>query len=328
MIRDMLCEDYESYGGKEHDYGDDIGKGLNGGSAVHDFIECLNKGEFRQSNEACEFNGLEVIYNGRIVYYLEISGIGKISDNGEDRACDIARSDADYEGDELHALGTLDGSKDGDAEGDKADEDADEVIFAGGSSGDIAYRARAEAETDESNGRSDDDGGKELLDPLGSDEVDNECDDGIDKTCDDCADDYAECAESGRADQGADEGEGAAEEDGALTLGEEDVNEGTDACAEKRGGLAEEFGSCCGIHEHGNEHGCGYDSKQLLEAEYQILAEFGPFVDVIDEFHFVFLRIFSVQKSLAAHGKAWTYFILIQLSPSGYFVLPASRYHL
>ena len=102
----------------------------------------------------------------------------------------------------------------------------------------VAHGVAGKRKTDDGNGRTDDHGGHQLIDPFHAGKLDDNGDDHIHKTCENSADDKTEVADrhgSGARKggcHGAEECKGRAEEHGAFELGKgQGVHERTHACA-------------------------------------------------------------------------------------------------
>ena len=143
-----------------------------------------------------------------------------------------------------------------------------------------------EGKTDDGDRGADDDGGHQLIDPADSGSLDDQSDHDIDKAREHCADEQTGIADlnGGRAaescEHGAEEREGRAEEHRAFELGEAEVDERADACAEQGCRLAHAVAD-----DGGNSDGRGENGEQLLQREYDQLAEFRLVLGLIDEFH-------------------------------------------
>ena len=208
------------------------------------------------------------------------------TDYGEQSRYDVACENTDDERDHLEHLLAVDGAEHRDCQCDEATDDADISGSSGGVAGQIADSVACEGESDDRDGRSDDDCRHDLIDPLDTDCFDDDCQDYIDKACEGCADDQA-CitglrgdSASERCEHGSEESEGASEEDRAGKFREEQIDQCADACAEQ---------SCCLAHavadDRRDSDRCRHDSKELLQCEQENLSEFRFVLNVVDQIH-------------------------------------------
>ena len=232
----------------------------------------------------------KVVHKRSPVDDLEVIHLASIAEDGEDGGKSIARADTDDEGDELHRLKLLlRGADDNGDERHKTAEETDEVVAAVDSGAacldDVTHCGAREGKTDQSDRRPDDDGRHQLGDPLGADEVDHDSDHNVDKTCEDGAYQNAAVTEGGCDEEGVQEREGASEEDRALELREEQVHDGTNACAEDRRrdlrGQADD-----GRDRNGRSH----DGKHLLKGEDEQFAQLRLVFNVINKAVFIHMN--------------------------------------
>ena len=289
VVSNMFCKDNERNGDVCRRDGTDV---LTGEFAER--TERLHEGERRDSEERGEGN-LTVHEKVREVGEVDdLEGIDacRETDDGEESGNRVACADTDDERDQTGGLLTEGGREDGHEQGHKCAENADErtcrnrAFHVDFTVLRVADGVSGEGETDDRNGRTDNHGGHELVDPVYADLADDEGDDHINEPCHDCTDDHAEIAERDgsrtreRRKHGIDEGEGGAEEDGALPLGEGDIDESTAACTEESGGRAHFVADDDGYNE-GRSHDC----EKLLDRENDQLTEFRLITGLINEFH-------------------------------------------
>ena len=294
MVSDMLCKYNECNGHIKHC---DIAKS----GEINAFTD-VQEGEIRNMDPAADRTEIKSFQSVE-GEDLEVGVAGSIADKGEDKGCCIACEDTDDEGDEPCHLFAVYGAGDNGAKSDKTAKDGNEVILAGYRGlGQIANSVACKAQTDDGNGGSDDDGRHELVDPLGAAELNDSCDDDIDKTRQHSADEDAEVAEYGGGIHGAQERKGAAQEDGALALGEELVAQSTEAGAHK---------SCCDVHvevdltvavdENRYNEGRCHDGEHLLQCKDQHLTKLRAIFDIVDKFHENSLLFHSVARVELGH---------------------------
>ena len=205
------------------------------------------------------------------------------TDNGKYRRYCIACKNTENERNELgHLVLLLSRADDYGSEGNETAKETEKVVAAeecgAVSLNDVAHSRACKRETDESNGRADDDGRKKLAYPSGADSLNDNCDNYVNETCNYRAEhDTAVTVCNGYSER-VQECEGASEEYGALKASEELINESTYACAENsRGDLSRK------TDYRGNRNSCRKNCEQLLESEDQHLAEFGFVMDVVDQ---------------------------------------------
>ena len=245
----------------------------------------------------------------------------RIADNGEHGSYEIACDNTDHERNELSHFLSVDRANGDDCEGHKCADEAEPAVevhleYSAVCLGDgdrVADSIACERETDDSDGRSDDNSGHELVNPTNACELNDNCYKHIYEPCECSADDYAReaclcgsCAREGCR-HGAEECERGAEEYGASELGEEQINDGAHACAEERCGLGH---SVADNRRNGDR--CRKNCEQLLERKYQIRAEFRLVFDLVDKIHLIdppviiyvntFVFIYSFSVELDAHS--------------------------
>ena len=328
VVGDVLREDHEG----DRDIRDGDGAEV-GGVHILEALEGVQEAEIGfpvHVLERVEVDDLQ---------YFRVRGV---ADHGKDRGDDVADGDTDDERDQLDHLMIVDRADDDGEQGDQSDGEEDQSFVAGGGTVDNASRGAerirngvaGERKTDDRDGRADDRGGHQFIDPAGADELDDQRKPYVDETREDRADDQSEEAQSDRDGAGesrahrAQKREGRSEEHGGTELGEELVNEGADARAEQSGG-DRHLG---GIDDHRNEDGRREDRKELLEREEQSLTVahlLGGRVGVVNEFHipllFLFLiflfRPFCKKKSPAfRQDRSW------RRASRHPLIFPASRY--
>ena len=160
----------------------------------------LKKGELRIVDDACDGEGSER-FEGAEAEDLHGFDVSSHADEGEDKGKEVAGADADDEGDELDGLVAFDRANDDDEEGDKSADNREEVVSAPV----IGHRPRGsgsrKGETDQSDDRSDDDRRKKLVDPSGTNKLDDDGHDDVDKARHRDADEHAPIAEAGADDR-------------------------------------------------------------------------------------------------------------------------------
>ena len=118
-----------------------------------------------------------------VVDQLHGGNVCEHADDGQKGCEDVACADTDDERNELHHLGALDGCNDGRNEGNETGEDRPEGVVTDSRVVDVVDSGAAEGKTDERNGRTDDDGREELIDPCRTDDLHDDGDDDINQTC-------------------------------------------------------------------------------------------------------------------------------------------------
>ena len=290
--------------GKDHEGDRDIGDGNGGDILAVDrgqALSGLDEGEIRHGKDLH-------LAEDREVDDLELQVAGGAADHGEDRCNDIAGENAEDERDELCHLPAVDGAEHDGKESDQAADQAD--VGAGGgdlihlihdltvfndlngdvlhhlAGGEVADGVAGQREADDGDRGADDDGRHQLVDPLDAGRLDDDGDHNVDQSGEDRAEDDpgearfrgGRAAEGGK--HGADEGEGGAQEDRAAELGEQQIDDGADACAKEGGGLGH------AVSDDGRDgDGSRQNRQKLLEGENKRLAEGGSVVDVVDQFH-------------------------------------------
>ena len=220
--------------------------------------------------------------------------LGCDADSGEDCGDCVACHDADDEGDHFCHLLTVDRAGNDRAERDECTEeaktclrshDADRVCVKRYTDS-VVHCVDSKRQTDESDGRTDDYGRHQLGDPFHTRKLDDQCDDDVNKTCKPGADEQtevpeghgnaaSECREHRRKKR-----KRRTEEDGALELREEQVDDRAGTCTEQSRRLGHPV-----TDDRRNGNGCRQDREQLLERKDQHLTEFGSVIHVVDEFH-------------------------------------------
>ena len=256
--------------------------------------ECFHKGERGNGEERGEGN---LAVHEKVREVREINDLERVdacdgTDDGEQGGYCVTGADADDERDQAGGLPAERGGENGHEQSYNRAENAYErtcrgdtvhINFTGLC---VTDRVSREGKTDDRNGRTDNNGGHELVDPVDADLLDDKGDDNVYKTCHDRTDNHAEVAESDRGrtgkggEHGVDEGEGGAEEDRALALGKEEVDERTASCAEQSG-----RGAHLVADDDGNDEGCRHDGKKLLDGEDDPLTELRLVAGLINEFH-------------------------------------------
>ena len=280
MISNMLGEDYEGNGNISNSDGKDIL-----GSDGLEAFESLHEGEVRNP-----FHGAE---SGEIEHFQCVIAVN-VADQGEDEGNNVAGNNTDNEGNQLHHFLSLDGAEDNRQQGDKGADQADPALGIHDISAVIQHSTlqgitdgvAGQGQSDDGNGGSDDDGGHELTDPGDTGELDDGSDDHINQAGEKSAQYQAGIADrSGggtakSSEHGTEEGKAGTKEDRALKLGEEQVDNGTDAGAEKRGALAHAV-----ANDAGDGNGRSQDRKQLLERKDDQLTELGFVIDLVNQIH-------------------------------------------
>ena len=184
VVCDVLCEDNEGnryIGRKDRS---NIGTG-NLGEAGKCMRECevRNREERRQLDairkEACQ--GAEIRNLQSCVSCCD-------SDEGEDRCQNISRKDADDERDHTCVLPAVGAGKHCGKQCYKSAQDGNLGCFTGcGADLQITDRISGQAQTDDGNGRADDDGRHQAVNPADADSLCDRGNDDIDKTREDCA---------------------------------------------------------------------------------------------------------------------------------------------
>ena len=288
MVCKMLSEYNECYGDVCNSNSRDVG--------TVDSLKSLcrfKEGELRNTEE------LEVAENVE-VDDLKCEVAVCSADKGEDKSSNVTCEYTDDEGDELNHLLAVYRAENYGKEGYKSADKAN----VGACNGyalkredladlQVADSVSCEGKTDDSNGRSDNYCGHDLVDPVNANELYDNSDNYVNEACKDSAEDdscvacRSGCCAAECRKHRADECEGASEEDRAAETGEQLVNDGSHACAEER---------CRGAHtiadDCGNSDGCRKDRKQLLDREDKGSAEFGSVFDVVDQFHFLLPFLF------------------------------------
>ena len=307
MVGDVLSKDNERNRHIRYEDGEYIGP-----VQLADALERADEGEIGESQEGLEGDsavGKHIFCKDGEVDDLERVNAGAVADDGEYGRNEISCEDADDERDELEGLLAVGGAEHGHGEGDKS---ADQRGIRGGEhdgrfaleDGDIALEQIADGvsgkgESDDRDGRADDDGGHDLIDPVYADELDNSSDDDIYESGEECTDDEAEPAERHRnaacegCEHGVDECERRAEEDRALSLGEQQVNQSADAGAEHCGGRSQAVAD-----DHRDRDGGGENGEHLLERKDHQLAGLGFGFYVESEFHCETIPFFIADSTI------------------------------
>ena len=126
-------------------------------------------------------------------------------------------------------------------------------------------------------------GGQELVDPAGTGGLDDQGDHHIHQAREHGAQEDAQEAEGTGAGQRRDESEGAAQENGALLPGGEDVEQGAEAGAAQGRGLVQV--QPAGIGQDRHQQRRRHDGQQLLKSEDQVAFDGWLLMDVIHQFH-------------------------------------------
>ena len=282
MVGDVLSQHHEGHRREEHEHVEYV---TNAADLAGAFLEHAQEGEFRNLKD------LHAVKGGQ-VDDLQGLAAGGFADEGQRQRDGVGAQDADDEGNQLHALGALHGSEHRDEEGQQADEDVHQAVVIGGNGGvgQVVHGAAAQGQTDQRHGGADDHGGQQLVDPAGAGGLDDQGDEDVHQAGEDRAQEDAHVTESGGADQGRDEGKGAAQEYGAFELGHQQIEQRAEARAAQRGRLAHVLGAAAGIHQHGHQQRGRHNGQHLLESVHQILADRGLVVNVIHQFHQESLR--------------------------------------
>ena len=287
VVSNVFCKNNESNRSIEKHKGSEVCK-FHCKAAIGKFFECFNKCEFGKMEEASEIDGAEVVNKCGIIDNFKSVDSCNVSDKGENGSKSITGKNTYDEGDKLNEAFAFCADPDGYCKGEKtADDCCKAVSFAGcGRFGKVADSVSCKGKSDESNGGSDYNGGHKFVEPSGTCCFNKKSNYNINGTGKNCAEDDSEETENGCGIHGRKESKRASEEDGAFFLGEELINKGADACAEK---------CCCGVHfkvnntvcvnKDRNYDGCGDDCKKLLESKDDKLAEFRLIFNVVDEFH-------------------------------------------
>ena len=171
----------------------------NGGNIdfARTFVERAEEGELGQGNEAAESYGFKIVCQGGIINDFKVINAAFVADNGEYGCSGIPCGNADDKGNQLHRFCALNGCKHRCKECDDADKNAHKVITVGRGGGvvDIVDCGTAKAETDKRNYRADDNGGKELVNPVCAGKMNDKSNDDVNNTCNECTDKNAEIAE-------------------------------------------------------------------------------------------------------------------------------------
>ena len=286
VVSNMFRKNNECNGSIEKSKGSEIRKGHCEVSAG-DFFECFNKCKFGHMEEGSERKSAEVVYKCGIIDDFESFNVCKVADYGENGSKNIAGKNADDKGDKFCKTFAFGGNPDGYAEGEKSADNCRKAIgcAGGGSFGKVADCVSCKGKSDKSNGGSDYNGGHKFVEPAGTDGFNKKCDYYVNKTCKDCTENDSEETENGCGIHGRKEGKGASEENGAFLFGEELINKGADACAEKCcGGVHFKVDCAIGVNKDRDYDGCGDNCKKLLECEDDKLAEFRLVFNVKEQF--------------------------------------------
>ncbi len=242
MVCDVLCEYYECYGDEGKRYFAEACRTLEEvrcsvylSFAVYDFFNTFDKSEVGVSDEAldlltdsCGFTAesREVIDERAPVDYFEVIDVESVSEDGENRSGYVTCRDTEderYKASHLELL--LGGADDDGYEGDNTAEKTYKVVCAVYDVTvclyDIGHCSTCKAQTDDCDGRSDNNGRHELGNPFGARELNYECDYYVNKTREDTAEDYAEVTERKRRNKGAYKCERAGDDYRALRSGKE-----------------------------------------------------------------------------------------------------------
>ena len=178
--------------------------------------------------------------------------------------------------------------------------------------------------------RPDDHGGHQFIDPRHTETADDQGDDHIDQTGQRRTDDETEVSDrdrNGTSESGAhraEEGEGGTEEDRALELGEELIDQRAAAGTEEGGGSRH---SVTDGHRH-RDRG-GQNGEELLQGEHEDFGELGFVLDTVDELHELYLR-FEFLSSLRRRARKKALRTARPHTPIkvSMIILPASLYRL
>ena len=143
-----------------------------------------------------------------------------------------------------------------------------------------------QGKTNDGNGGTDNDGRHQLVDPGNADKLNDQRDDNVNQTCDNRTENESE-ASKGHGYTACERGahrtekcEGRAEKYGAPELGEEQVNESTDAGTEECGGRGHT------VSDDDRDDQCRrHNGEQLLNGKDDQLVELRFVVDIVDELH-------------------------------------------
>ncbi len=280
VVSDVLSEDNECNG--------NVSNSNSGDESAVDFLNAL------QSLDEGEVGNCEDLHVGKDgeVDDLQSHIVGEDTDDGEDSSHNIANQDAQDEGDQLSHLLAVDGEEDNSKQGSQT-ADQSNIGAAGGNAvnqnltgGQVADSIGSQGQADDGNGGSNDHGGHQLVDPVNANSLDDQSDNHINQASEDSAEDQAGVTGRNRSstaegsEHRANEGEGRAQENGAVPLGEELVNQGADAGAEQGGGLAHAVAD-----DAGNSDGSSQDGQNLLECEQQHLSKLRLVFDTVDQIH-------------------------------------------
>ena len=282
VVSDVLGEHHEGDWHIGNRYRRDVAAGK-----FFDALECRDEGEVRDREERHVMEHAEVDD-------LQGGVVGGVADDREDRRNQVAREDAQNEGDELHHFLAVGGAEHDSEQRHKTADQANIGACHGVafciqhfSERQIADGVACQRKTDDGNGGPDNDRRHQLVDPFDTGKFHDHGDHNIDKAGKECADQQSEVAELNarnrtgkRCQHGTDESERTAEEDGAAEFGEQQIDDGSHTGAEQRSGLLHAVAD-----NGGHRDGRRQDRQQLLEGEDDQLPEFGLVVDTIGEFH-------------------------------------------
>ena len=287
VVCDVLCEDNEGnryIGRKDRS---NIGTGNLGEAG-----KCMRECEVRNREERRQLDAIrKEAGQGAEVRNLQSCVSRCDSDEGEDRCQNISRKDADDERDHTCVLPAVGAGKHCGKQCYKSAQDGNLGCFTGcGADLQIADRISGQAQTDDGNGRPDDNGRHQAINPVDADCFCDRGNDDIDKTRKDGTQQQPgkACLHTDGTGEGgnhrSDKGEGAAHEYRTLALRKESIDQGAAACAKDR---------CTGRHavayNHRYGNGGGHDRQHLLEAVSDQCAKFRFVFYIVNEFHTISL---------------------------------------
>ncbi len=309
VVGQVLGEDNEGHRGIGDEQGEQVGAGQSAPVRFHE-------AEGREGDEVVH------VVHGAVVDHDQRVVPGVLSDQGKDGRTEIARENADDEGNQLDHVLAVGGGQHRNGQRDQAADQAHidgTALYARGHQ--VADCVACEAQSDDGDRRSDDDRGHQLVDPLDAGDLDDNRDDHIDEAGDQGADNQAgitDCHGGRTAECGehqSEEREGRAEEHGAGALGEQKIDNGSDTGAEQRRG-SRHVGSGYTVDHCGHCDRRRHDGEQLLQGKEDNLAELRPVFDAIDEIH-TFSPSLSVCEYLLGCYRNSFRCCLLRRCPSG-----------
>ena len=299
MVGQMLGKDHGGHGNIGHEEGEDVLA-----VDVLDTLDGLHEGEVGNRDDGLDAEVGEEIDDGIEIDNQQGGDVGDLTDDGEDGGHGVACQNTDDEGDEADHLLAEGGAEHGDGQGDETADDGHVDGTACGGGLEVADGVTCQGQTDDGDGGADDGGGHELGDPLDAHQFNDQGDQHVDETGHGGADDETHitglggCGTREGGAHGADEGEGGAQEHGALEAGEELVDQRADTRAQQSGGGAHLRGEgghrAAGVDDDGHHQGGGHDGQELLDGEDDDLTGLRSVLDAVDEFHAcVVLRVSS-----------------------------------